>query len=997
MMLFFGLQLMLLFLLGLVLLSLSNNSRYHAFVGSLMSIWFLLEIASVYVGGSLIDEKFWEHFNLSDVLKSLKFFMVEAGLGIMLVTGCFFLMRFLGRKLYASRWTKPLYLIPVGMLCMAGMSLHNGILYHLYTFQQLQSVDVGSFDQSLEQLGIPVSAYIRPEDIDAQAGKNIIVLSLESYEAGYLGDQFVHLTPNLRELAREDTYIPIHPVTGSDYTSASLYTYFTGIPMFFKGERSRIFRNATSTQISHLGTILTKAGYQQRYLIGDSEFGGENHMLGLFGVPVYNREDFDTTYQKPDWGLHDRDLFIEIRKAIQEERNNGQPFAIFASTISTHGPNGVHDPNMEAIVGKQSSTLELAVKSVDYLIGDLVAYLEKEQMLDNTVFYIFPDHMLMGPMIDISHKFSDPRGLFLITNASDSTLSASQADTLYQIDLPGLILKGAEIPHNARFMSEFIQGDKKEFILRNKAGILSLNEASLTTERFDEDLTIELTLTGTLLLQSGTATLELTELDSGGKKAVRIDFDKRMNPVIKEGAAYALFVESVKDKNLYLMRDGKTLYAILREGMNTMVYKSGTGRIQFSKSELMPRIPMSRFLQENIEKFPQEPWFRSLHQHSEVKITSTSYGEQFFQTPTLIMTGSKRHTFTRGVNLLQLVEGQYKVSSFDTYTHQAVALELVEKLEYLQAEKETFVLVVDATVGNTLRGFADRLSAIGFDELGQLEELTAYIAYVEMGWVTEHSDKQTLSFSMPYVPLKSKRSEEDILKHARDPMRFIAHAGGAVDGEVYTNSLEALDQNYAKGFRLFELDIVRTSEGEFVAAHDWYTWKRQVGYKGQSPVSRQEFLGFDILGKYTPLDMDRINAWFSMHPDAILVTDKVNSPAEFAAAFVDPSRLMMELFTRSAIEEAMQCGIREIIPSMNVITGLGGERIQWLQDRGIRYIAVSIDLLYRDPTLFEALREVGIRTYLFHIHSNPWEDEAHVVRYEMDHIYGLYADRWSFH
>lgn len=996
MMLLFVSQLALLILLSLVLLSLSGNRVYQSVVAAVMSIWLILQLASVYVGGSLIDEKFWEHFNLSDIFKSLKFFAVEAILGFIVMVGLFLLFRWAGKKLAKKKWARPIYLLPVAALCLLGMTPEGGILRNLYALNQLQNVKVSSFQQSLEDLGVPVEEYVTPENLQAQAGKNIIVLSLESYEAGYLEDQFDYLTPTLRRLAREETYLPLFETKGSDYTSASLYTYFTGVPMFFKGERSRIFRNAKATRISHIGQILTKAGYHQRYLIGDSEFGGENHMLGLFGVPVYSRDDFDTTYQKPDWALHDRDLFIEIKKAVKEEADSGSPFAIFASTIATHGPNGVHDPKMVDLVGEQNSTMELAVRSTDYLIGDLIEYLEEENLLENTVFYIFPDHKLMGPTISISRKFAQPRGLYVITNAEDSSLTANPADTLYQIELPKLILEGAEVSHNARFLAEFIEGDKEEYILANRPKLLSLNEASLTTERFDEDLNIELTLTGNMLLTSGEATLEITELDPDGKKAIRIDFDKRMNPAVREGAAYALFVEDVKEMNLYLTRDGKTIYAMLRDGMNTVMYKTGVGSLQFTKGELMPKVPMSRFLQENVEKYPQEPWVRPLHQNAEVRITSTSYGEQFFQTPTLIMTGGKRHSFSRGVNLLRFQDGEYSVQSFDTYDNEEVALNLVETLEQLQQTKETFLVVVDATVGKTLLGFRDRLSAIGFDELGQLEELTAYIAYAETGWVTENSDKLTLSFSMPYVPIKPERSIDEIMDDSRDPMRFIAHAGGAVDGEVYTNTLEALDQNYAKGFRLFELDIVRTSDGEYVAAHDWFTWRRQSGYKGQPPVSRQEFLEMDILGTYTPLDMDRINDWFASHPDAILVTDKVNFPTEFASQFVDKSRLMMELFSQDAIEEALELGIREVIPSMNVITGLGSNRIQWLKDRGISYIAVSIDLLYRDPTFFEALNEAGIRTYLFHINSNPWEDEAHVVRYEMDRIYGLYADHWSF-
>ena len=48
----------------------------------------------------------------------------------------------------------------------------------------------------------------------------------------------------------------------------------------------------------------------------------------------------------------------------------------------------------------------------------------------------------------------------------------------------------------------------------------------------------------------------------------------------------------------------------------------------------------------------------------------------------------------------------------------------------------------------------------------------------------------------------------------------IAHAGGGFDGKTYTNSIAALDANYARGFRIFEIDFLRTWDDVFVCGHD---------------------------------------------------------------------------------------------------------------------------------------------------------------------------------
>ena len=39
-------------------------------------------------------------------------------------------------------------------------------------------------------------------------------------------------------------------------------------------------------------------------------------------------------------------------------------------------------------------------------------------------------------------------------------------------------------------------------------------------------------------------------------------------------------------------------------------------------------------------------------------------------------------------------------------------------------------------------------------------------------------------------------------------VELIAHAGGEIDGYVYTNSLEALQQAASRGYRFIELDLL---------------------------------------------------------------------------------------------------------------------------------------------------------------------------------------------
>lgn len=236
----------------------------------------------------------------------------------------------------------------------------------------------------------------------------------------------------------------------------------------------------------------------------------------------------------------------------------------------------------------------------------------------------------------------------------------------------------------------------------------------------------------------------------------------------------------------------------------------------------------------------------------------------------------------------------------------------------------------------------------------------------------------------------------DVSIYSADYSRFIAHAGGKIDGRVYTNSLEALDNSYSNGFRLFELDIIQTSDGVFVAAHDWEHWAKIVGYEGRLPPDSKKFAEFKIFKRYTPLTIDDINSWFKEHSDAILITDKINSPVEFSSKFIDKNRLMMELFSWDAVEMAVNTNIRSAMPTGKILDKINGDKVKYLKRLGITDISASRRILKNQKELIEQIVGAGINVYAFHVNHDKGKDEVYVVCNERSYFYGIYADQWDF-
>ena len=102
--------------------------------------------------------------------------------------------------------------------------------------------------------------------------------------------------------------------------------------------------------------------------------------------------------------------------------------------------------------------------------------------------------------------------------------------------------------------------------------------------------------------------------------------------------------------------------------------------------------------------------------------------------------------------------------------------------------------------------------------------------------------------------------------------QLIAHAGGAIYGYRLTNSLEALDNAYAGGFRFIELDLLRSSDGGIVLLHDWESMARRLlGEAGER--SAEDFTAAPALAGLTLLDAEGLFRWMDGHPDCFIITD----------------------------------------------------------------------------------------------------------------------------
>ena len=154
--------------------------------------------------------------------------------------------------------------------------------------------------------------------------------------------------------------------------------------------------------------------------MADPEFSGTNYLLESNFFEIIDSTNDGLEFAKIE---HDLELFEELKEQVLLLKSSNEQFALFASTIDTHFPTGWYDKNMENYLNKSlndfENEIDFSIEAIDYLIGDFISkFLEKENILDNTVFFIAPDHKIMGKG-SYYKKLNEigNRNLFLLTNS----------------------------------------------------------------------------------------------------------------------------------------------------------------------------------------------------------------------------------------------------------------------------------------------------------------------------------------------------------------------------------------------------------------------------------------------------------------------------------------------------------------------------------------------------------------------------------------------------
>ena len=245
-----------------------------------------------------------------------------------------------------------------------------------------------------------------------------------------------------------------------------------------------------------------------------------------------------------------------------------------------------------------------------------------------------------------------------------------------------------------------------------------------------------------------------------------------------------------------------------------------------------------------------------------------------------------------------------------------------------------------------------------------------------------------LIFVVIFIAFLSHNQEKNF-----SPAKRIAHAGGGISNDTYTNSLEALNFNYGKGFRFFEIDFNWTSDGKIVCVHDWdNVFVKYLGFPLPDIPDKQRFIYLiKNFSKYHMLTLEELVDWLIKHPDAIIVTDVKHKNLKALKIISDVlgpnvNRVIPQIYFPNEYQSTRKMGYKNIIWTLYRYSRFDSEVINAVEEMDLFAVTMPLDRVKR--WLGKKLKKSGVPSYTHTINS-----KKEAIRYIQENdITEVYTD-----
>jgi len=164
----------------------------------------------------------------------------------------------------------------------------------------------------------------------------------------------------------------------------------------------------------------------------------------------------------------------------------------------------------------------------------------------------------------------------------------------------------------------------------------------------------------------------------------------------------------------------------------------------------------------------------------------------------------------------------------------------------------------------------------------------------------------------------SKQQDEKMPRsHAFRPM-LIAHGAGEIESLKCTNTREALEQSYAKGYRYFEIDFCWTADRHLVLIHDWKKSFQKLFINAESRPTLERFESMRMVHHLSQMTISSLYRWLLKHSDAHVITDVKEQNLE-ALSFIAKTagdlteRFIPQIYDPGELKPVEKMGFKKVI------------------------------------------------------------------------------------
>ncbi len=871
--------------------------------------------------------------------------------------------------------------------------------------------------------------YIDPGDIRlGRAPKNIVYLYLESLERTYMDERaFPGLLPELQELEKQAlSFTDIRQVFNTGWTIAGMTASQCGMPLIIPSRGSSMSGiDRFLPGANCLGDVLAGNGYRLNYMGGaDLDFGGKGQFYTTHGFDRV--EGFgaleslleDPSYISP-WGLHDDTMLNAAKRRYDDLSATDQPFGLFLLTLDTHHPNGYISRACEGLeYGDGGNRILNAVRCADLLAADFIKYVMASEGFEDTLLVVSSDHLAMPNTAWNQLEKAERRNLFMVFGSDQPAGTNPVSGSMLDVAPTLLSLLGSDSQaygFGRNLLGEgptLAGGDAPvDAILRQGRRYLSL---LWSIPQLDDGIQVDLAARQLELGQRRLRFPALFTLDNDlGVREIRFDVN-RDQPLEAAISSFPfdqrfLWIDQCAktgnlDRSVKSAADGYCIvygatgaenlgFAALAEGMEIdLPYL----RYNFDRMTFRPEIAASRLgffdlarryeLGDAVRYQPR----KELDGHFALRSAGLNAGPS----SVINLELEQAVPLLRGLSIIGLNAGlsPVQMGHIDTCAYDGAIQDEMELGEggfqaVIERYSDSFgafaIVADDSAQCATPYDLAPLFSGTGLVRWNEIGFRQPYIGLIAgNGDISEYlGDTETailveaVDFIRPTAPVEQRLVTE---------LPRVAHGGGGYDGAVYSNSIEALNQN-RDDYELFEIDLSWTTDNELVCIHDWEnSLQRVFGIETQDALTLAAFQ--DLVRTRSPIEkctLETLADWMRANETKRIIPDikgrNLQAWEKIAAEYPDlRERFVPQVYQPQNYNKLRDLGFENVVWALYGFGGSDEDVLRWLTYMDLYGVAMPIERAGR-ALANRARMQTGVLSWVHTINTRNQLDEMRAL------------------